>query len=643
MIFDDLPIFKRQVLPLLLSLTWCSAVSANDVVVSYSSVPVHGNLDVQSGQLIVDNAFWPSADRLLSSEREGLFLLDRGGQVLSRLQGTFGGVDHRAGPKGLLVAMVDLDRQQAAVVSLSTPDKGWSSVHYLPHSDFKIESVCLYRDDVQNEFVFMVGEEGRGEQWLVAQHEVALAKPLKIRNLSLPPESQFCQVDDQAGLLYVNEENMGWWAYEAHPEAPLVRHPVGLRKPFGNINGAAAGMAVVPGGLVALDAETAALHPYLYDGKSWAPLAPVALADANEPEVISARVRNSELQLLMGDDTGLRAGRLGWVPPAPPVVPSIPVLQARVQTAEVPSLGDAADDPAIWIHPDNPALSLVLGTDKQGGLLVFDLEGKLVQDLAVGRINNVDIRTEFKLGDEVVDLAIATNRDHNSLHVFAIDRSSGELRVVGELPTALNDIYGFCMFKDTEGDIYAIPNDKDGTFLQYRLSAPGGTLKSELLRRFMVGSQPEGCVADDREQRLFIGEETVAVWTLDARHSAPTTLTKVIGIGDVVHADIEGLAIYDGAQGRYLVLSSQGNDSYVILDAAAPYAVRGAFRVGLNAQLGIDGVSETDGLEVTSVNLGGPWTDGMLVVQDGRKRMPEANQNFKYVPWTVIAEALGLD
>ena len=117
----------------------------------------------------------------------------------------------------------------------------------------------------------------------------------------------------------------------------------------------------------------------------------------------------------------------------------------------------------------------------------------------------------------------------------------------------------------------------------------------------------------------------------------------MIGIGDVVHADIEGLAIYDGAQGRYLVLSSQGNDSYVILDAAAPYAVRGAFRVGLNAQLGIDGVSETDGLEVTSVNLGGPWTDGMLVVQDGRKRMPEANQNFKYVPWTVIAQALGLD
>jgi len=36
------------------------------------------------------------------------------------------------------------------------------------------------------------------------------------------------------------------------------------------------------------------------------------------------------------------------------------------------------------------------------------------------------------------------------------------------------------------------------------------------------------------------------------------------------------------------------------------------------------------------------WSAGMLVVQDGRKRMPEDRQNFKYLPWSAIAEALGL-
>jgi 3-phytase len=69
----------------------------------------------------------------------------------------------------------------------------------------------------------------------------------------------------------------------------------------------------------------------------------------------------------------------------------------------------------------------------------------------------------------------------------------------------------------------------------------------------------------------------------------------------------------------------------------------GSFAVSLNAALGIDGVSQTDGLDVTSANLGGPWSQGMLVVQDGRKRMPEGRQNYKYLPWSLVAQALGLE
>jgi 3-phytase len=33
----------------------------------------------------------------------------------------------------------------------------------------------------------------------------------------------------------------------------------------------------------------------------------------------------------------------------------------------------------------------------------------------------------------------------------------------------------------------------------------------------------------------------------------------------------------------------------------------------------------------------------MLVVQDGRKRMPEQTQNFKLVPWNDVARTLSLD
>ena len=81
----------------------------------------------------------------------------------------------------------------------------------------------------------------------------------------------------------------------------------------------------------------------------------------------------------------------------------------------------------------------------------------------------------------------------------------------------------------------------------------------------------------------------------------------------------------------------------MVLDAAAPFTVRGAFRIRTDAAKGIDGASETDGLEVTSANLGGVYGRGMLAVQDGFKRMPDGPQNFKAVAWEDIAAALKLD
>ena len=56
----------------------------------------------------------------------------------------------------------------------------------------------------------------------------------------------------------------------------------------------------------------------------------------------------------------------------------------------------------------------------------------------------------------------------------------------------------------------------------------------------------------------------------------------------------------------------------------------------------IDGAEETDGLAVTSVNLGEGFEQGLLVVQDGFNRRPDETQNFKLVPWAAVAGALKL-
>ena len=90
-------------------------------------------------------------------------------------------------------------------------------------------------------------------------------------------------------------------------------------------------------------------------------------------------------------------------------------------------------------------------------------------------------------------------------------------------------------------------------------------------------------------------------------------------------------------------MSSQGNDSYAVYRREGKQEYLGSFAVVADPLRGIDGISETDGLEITSRNLGPGFEHGAMTAQDGRNVMPVENQNYKYVPWQAIAEALGLE
>ena len=107
---------------------------------------------------------------------------------------------------------------------------------------------------------------------------------------------------------------------------------------------------------------------------------------------------------------------------SPTVAADYSVVAPSVETTSVPSSGDAADDPAIWLHPSDPERSLILGTNKQMGLEVYNLDGERVQSLDVGNLNNVDLRQGISWGERVIDIAVATNRSTNSLSLFSIDR-----------------------------------------------------------------------------------------------------------------------------------------------------------------------------------------------------------------------------
>ena len=89
----------------------------------------------------------------------------------------------------------------------------------------------------------------------------------------------------------------------------------------------------------------------------------------------------------------LTLGVAGGCTTVPPIMgdPAVTVT-ARAETPPVGTAReDAADDPAIWRNPANPAASLVVGTDKKGGLYVYDLKGAQKSFLAAPGLNNVDL------------------------------------------------------------------------------------------------------------------------------------------------------------------------------------------------------------------------------------------------------------
>ena len=77
-----------------------------------------------------------------------------------------------------------------------------------------------------------------------------------------------------------------------------------------------------------------------------------------------------------------------------PVISGDPAVNVDA-VAETPPVGtaraDAADDPAIWRNPANPAASLVVGIDKKGEWYVYDLKGAQKSFLAGPGLNNVHL------------------------------------------------------------------------------------------------------------------------------------------------------------------------------------------------------------------------------------------------------------
>ncbi len=328
-------------------------------------------------------------------------------------------------------------------------------------------------------------------------------------------------------------------------------------------------------------------------------------------------------------------------------------VSAALATATVT---DDPDDPAIWVHPSDPARSLIVGTNKvkapTGALVVFGLDGKIRQTIAeLERPNNVDIEYGLTLAGQRADIAVTTERLKHRLRIFRIPRDGGLLTDVssgGGAPVCAGETgeraepMGVALYRrPRDGAIFAIVSPKTGPnqgyLWQYRLEDDGaGRVKATQVRRFGTFSglkEIEAVAVDDALGYVYYADEGNGIhkWHADPDH--PEAGRELAHFGKTEFAgDHEGIAVYARPDGTgYIVCTDQieGNSHYHLYPREG-----GSSKPHDHAQMikcVRGGADATDGLEITSAALGPQFPNGLMVAMNSKAR------NFLIYRWGDIA------
>lgn len=309
------------------------------------------------------------------------------------------------------------------------------------------------------------------------------------------------------------------------------------------------------------------------------------------------------------------------------------------------------DDPAIWVNPQDPQLSLVLGTDKDadGALYVFDLQGRIQHDKVVRgllRPNNVDIAYGVSLGGEQVDVAVVTERYAHRLRVYRLPDMApvdgGGIEVfAGE---RARDVMGIALYtRPRDGALFAIVSRSDafapteGYLHQYRLVDDGtGQLRGVFTRAFGQWSgdkEIEAIAVDDMLGYVYYSDENHGVRKYHAdplAEDADEPLAE-FGLADFSE-DREGISLYERADGTgYIVVSDQQANRFNIYAREGGAGDPHHHELLAAVHLATD---ESDGSELTAHALPG-YAGGLFVAMS-------TDRTFQYYAVRDLLKAAGL-
>ncbi|MGI5189316.1 phytase [Promicromonospora sp. CA-289599] len=325
-----------------------------------------------------------------------------------------------------------------------------------------------------------------------------------------------------------------------------------------------------------------------------------------------------------------------------------------------------------------------------------------------GRYNNVDIAYGLDVAGRKTDVAVVSDRYNDQVRFFAIDPAgsdaaqpltevtapeleflfSPDRETVAEDQTA----YGLAVYQ-RRGRTYAVVTQEGSTNIATAriTTGPDGVGYTDVEHLAMPGEfalpdgttwvpceepgvepQLEGLAVDRRTGTLYAAQEDVGLWRvpLPLGSGEPRLVDRVTDFG--VHdaydpeteecapvdpevpsyggknltADAEGVDIWYGPGRKgYVIVSSQGDDTYGVYDLRGRNRALGTFRV---AGDGVDDVDGSDGLAVSNAPVG-EYRSGLLVTHDEPETGPDVDPGreedatgFSYVHWGDVAKALRL-
>jgi 3-phytase len=333
---------------------------------------------------------------------------------------------------------------------------------------------------------------------------------------------------------------------------------------------------------------------------------------------------------LAGCETNMQKEEVGDV-----LVPVVVTQQTAVDS----------DDPAIWLHPDDPSKSLVLGTDKGGSIFVFDLDGMIIPEKTVtgmGRINNIDVAYGFPLGGEKIDIAVATDRNRNTIRVFRLPDMTpiddGGIEAFEGQSAELRRPMGLALYtRPSDGALFAVVSRKtgpSGAYLwQYRLEDNGsGVVTAAKVREFgavTAGGEIEAVVVDNELGYVYYCDEDTGIRKYFADPDAPQAEEELAIFGtEGFLEDREGISIYRVNDGTgYIIVSDQSANKFRIYPREGepnnPHqhpelkVVRAA-------------TNNSDGSDVTNVPVDDRFPSGLFVAMSD-------DRTFQYYSWDDIA------